>query len=214
MHIPDGFLSPPVWTSLTGAAAVATGISAARCKHTLDAEKAPLLGMTAAFIFAAQMLNFPISGGTSGHFLGGVLAAVLLGPAAGFLVLLTVLIVQCLMFADGGITALGANVLNMGLVGSVVGYGIYYVLNKMTAGKVPLLMAGVASWFSIVLAAAACALELALSGTIPLDVALPAMAGTHAFIGIGEALITVAALGLILSVRPDLVLGRKQEALS
>ncbi len=214
MHIPDGFLSPPVWTSLTGAAAVATGISVTRCKCTLDAEKAPLLGMTAAFIFAAQMLNFPISGGTSGHFMGGVLAAALLGPAAGFLVLLTVLIVQCLMFADGGITALGANVINMGLIGSVLGYSMYYLLNKLTAGKIPLLMAGVASWLSIVLAATAASLELAVSGTIALGVVLPTMVVTHAVIGIGEALITATALGLIFAVRPDLVLGRKQEALS
>lgn len=214
MHIPDGFLSPPVWSSLTGAAAIATGISVTRCKHTLDAEKAPLLGMTAAFIFAAQMLNFPIGGGTSGHFMGGVLAAALLGPAAGFLVLLTVLIVQCIMFADGGITALGANVINMGLIGSVLGYSMYYLLNKITAGKIPLLMAGVASWFSIVLAATAASLELAISGTIPLGIVLPAMVGTHAVIGICEALITATALGLILSVRPDLAFGRKSEVLS
>jgi cobalt/nickel transport system permease protein len=213
MHIPDGFLSPPVWTSLTGAAAVATGISVTRCKSTLEAEKAPLLGMTAAFIFAAQMLNFPIGGGTSGHFMGGVLAAALLGPAAGFLVLLTVLIVQCLMFADGGITALGANTINMGLISSVLGYGIYYLLNKMTADKIPLVMAGVASWFSIVLTATACSLELALSETIPLGVVLPAMLITHAFIGIGEALITAMALGLILSVRPDILVCRRQEVL-
>jgi cobalt/nickel transport system permease protein len=213
MHIPDGFLSPPVWTSLTGAAAVATGISVTRCKCTLDAEKAPLLGMTAAFIFAAQMLNFPIGGGTSGHFMGGVLAAALLGPAAGFIIMLTVLIVQCLMFADGGITALGANAINMGLIGSVLGYSIYYLLNKLTAGKIPLVIAGVASWFSIVLAATACSLELAISGTIALGVVLPAMVVTHAVIGVGEALITTAALGLILSVRPDILPGRRREVL-
>lgn len=212
MHIPDGFLSPPVWASLTGASAIATGIAAARVNKTLDAEKAPLLGMSAAFIFAAQMLNFPISGGTSGHFMGGVLAAALLGPASGFLALLCVLIVQCLLFADGGLTALGANTFNMALVGAVGGWAVYSFINIVSRGKFRLIAAGVASWLSIVAAASVCAVELWLSGTVPLEIALPAMAGTHALIGIGEASITMVALGLIWSVRPDLAYAGKAVA--
>jgi cobalt/nickel transport system permease protein len=165
------------------------------------------MGVTAAFIFAAQMLNFPVAGGTSGHFLGAVFSSVLLGPWAGFIILTLVLIVQCLGFADGGLTALGSNVFNMAVIGALGGYTIFSVvyssLRKSEKGFIIAL--AVSSWASIVLGASAAAIELALSGTSPLTIALPAMAGIHAIIGIGEAIITTTAVSLVLKTRPDLV---------
>jgi len=167
-----------------------------------------LMGIMSAFIFAAQMINFPVVGGTSGHLLGGVLAAVLLGPYAGAVVLTCVLIFQCLVFQDGGLLALGANIFNMALIGTIGGYLIFKGLNKILSNKKGSLMgAGTAAWFSVVLAASFCALELALSGISPLGVVLPAMVGIHALIGIGEALITVAVLSFVQKVRPDLIYG-------
>lgn len=165
------------------------------------------MGVTAAFTFAAQMLNFPIAGGTSGHFLGAVFSSVLLGPWAGLLIMTIVLIVQCLGFADGGLTAIGSNIFNMGVIGALGGYTIFYILFTLLqkSRKGFFFALTVASWLSIVMGASAAAIELALSGTSPLNIALPAMAGIHAIIGVGEAIITAAALSLILKTRPDLV---------
>lgn len=166
-----------------------------------------MMGVMAAFIFAAQMLNFPIAGGTSGHVLGAALAAILLGPWAGVLIMACVLIVQCLIFQDGGLTALGANILNMGVIGCFIGYylyrGITSIWGEQRQGK--LVGAFVGAWSSVVIAAAACALELSVSGTIPLAAALPAMAGIHALIGIGEGLVTVAVMSLVMATRADLL---------
>ena len=168
----------------------------------------PLMGIMSAFIFAAQMINFPVIGGTSGHLLGGVLAAVLLGPYAGAVVLTCVLIFQCLIFQDGGLLALGANIFNMAIIGTIGGYIMFNLINKIMGDKKGLqIAAAVAAWFSVVLAAVFCALELAISGTSPLGIVFPAMAGIHALIGIGEALITVAVLSFIQKVRPDLIYG-------
>lgn len=166
----------------------------------------PLLGVMSAFIFAAQMLNFPVIGGTSGHLLGGVLAAVLLGPYAAVIALTCVLIVQCLIFQDGGLSALGANILNMALAGTIPGYLIYKAIKKILGEKRGM-MAGVAiaAWFSVVIASGLCALELAISKTSPLKIVLPAMGGIHALIGIGEAIITCIVISFILKVRPDLI---------
>ena len=137
----------------------------------------PLMGVLSAFIFAAQMINFPVMGGTSGHLLGGVLAAVLLGPWAGAVVIASVLIFQCLVFQDGGLTALGANILNMALAGTLGGYFIYRVIAKLLGGRRGIVTGAVAAaWLSVVAAASLCALELALSGTSPLGLVLPAMA--------------------------------------
>ena len=163
--------------------------------------------MTAAFVFAAQMLNFPVAGGTSGHFMGALLAALLLGPLNACLVMAVVLAVQALVFSDGGVTALGTNLFNMGLVGGLGGWLVFAGLR----GLLPrsrgafLAAAGLGAWVSVVLAATACAIELALSGTSPLAIVLPAMAGIHAVIGLGEAIITVTALSTVIAVRPDLV---------
>lgn len=205
MHIPDGFLDVQVWVPLYGVSAAAVGLGIYRANKKLGEKNVPIMGITSAFIFAAQMLNFPIAGGTSGHFMGGVLAAVLLGPFAGVIIMTTVLVVQCLIFQDGGLTALGANIFNMGVIGSIVGYIIYILITKIDGSKRMLLGAFIASWLSIVFAASACAFELAISGTVPIKVALPAMAGIHALIGIEEGLITILVLGSIIRIRPDLL---------
>ena len=207
MHIPDGFLSTGVAVATGAVAAGVIGYSLYKSREELDEKSVPLLAVCAAFIFAAQMLNFPVAGGTSGHFLGGVLAAVLLGPWLGSLVIALVLLVQCLGFADGGLTALGANVFNMAVIGTVLGYYIFYgIKSVLPKNRTAFLTAtGIAAWLSVFLASGAAAVELAVSGTSPLSVTLPAMLGVHSIIGIGEALITVVVVGLVLAVRPDLV---------
>jgi cobalt/nickel transport system permease protein len=207
MHIPDGFLTTEVALACAVPAAVAVAIGLRRANVDLDERRVPLLGVTAAFVFAAQMLNFPIAGGTSGHFMGAALAAVLLGPWLACLVLAVVLGVQAFVFADGGITALGANVLNMGVLGALVAGGLIGVA-RTAAPRAILALAGFGAWLAVMAGAAATATELALSGTVPLATVLPAMLGTHLLIGVGEAVITVAAVSAVLSTRPDLVGGR------
>ncbi len=207
MHIPDGLVSGPINAATYVFSAATVAWSVARSRKTLEERQVPLLGVTSAFVFAAQMLNFPIAGGTSGHFLGATLAAVLLGPANACLILFLVLLVQCLGFGDGGITALGTNVFNMGIVGGVGGYAVFRALVAVLPRRRPAFLAAVAvaSWFAVVAGAAACAVELGLSGKLPLAIALPAMISVHVLIGIGEALITSAVVSLVLAVRPDLV---------
>ncbi len=207
MHIPDGFLSAPVNLATAAVSALCCAAAVRQANKTLGDREAPLLGVTGAFVFAAQMLNFPIVGGTSGHFLGAVMASILLGPLNACLVLATVLCVQCLVFADGGLTALGSNIFNMGVVGGLLGHFIYTGLRAALPQTRwwMLAAASVASWCSVVLASAACALELAISGTIPLRIALPAMTLVHAFIGVGEAIITCLVISAVLGVRPDLL---------
>jgi len=207
MHIPDGFLSTGVAVATGVVSAGVIGYSLHKSREELDEKSVPLLAVCAAFVFAAQMLNFPVAGGTSGHFLGGVLAAVLLGPWLGSLVIGLVLLVQCLGFADGGLTALGANVFNMAVIGAILGYYIFYGIKSLLPKTRTTFLAatGIAAWLSVFLASGICAVELAVSGTTPLSVTLPAMLGVHSIIGVGEALITVVVLGLVLAVRPDLV---------
>jgi len=207
MHIPDGFVSVPVNAVTYGISAAVCGLAVARGRKKLRDQQVPILALTAAFIFAAQMLNFPVAGGTSGHFLGAMLAAILLGPLNGLLVMTVVLAIQALVFADGGLTALGSNIFNMGIVAGIAGYTIYWSLKSLlpkTQGGF-LAAAALASWFSVVLASGACAVELAISGTSPLKVALAAMVGIHALIGIGEAMITAAVLSVVLASRADLI---------
>lgn len=192
----------------TGAVAVGlVGYSLYRAREELDEKTVPLLALCAAFVFAAQMLNFPVAAGTSGHFLGGVLVAVLLGPWLGSLVIALVLLVQAFGFADGGVTALGANIFNMALIGTVLSYYILMALKSVLPKTKPAFLGSVAvvSWLSVMLASGACAVELAISGTVPLGTALAAMLGVHALIGIGEAIITTAVVSVMLAVRPDLV---------
>jgi cobalt/nickel transport system permease protein len=207
MHIPDGFLSGEVAiaTSVGGAAAVAVAVR--RAERTLDERRVPLLGVTAAFVFAAQMLNFPVAGGTSGHVLGAALAAILLGPWLACLVMAVVLAAQALVFADGGITALGANVLNMGVLGGLVVGGLMAAATRLlpASRRAALVVAGAGAWLAVMAGAAAASVELALSGTVPLATVLPPMLGVHALIGAGEAVITVAAVSAVLATRPDVL---------
>lgn len=204
MHIPDGFLNVETWATLAGVSAAAVGWAARRTDERMDEKSVPMMGVMAAFVFAAQMINFPVAGGTSGHFMGAALAAILLGPSSGLLIMTTILIVQCLLFQDGGLTALGANIFNMGLIGAVGGYYLYELGRRLWRNRGPG-PAFLGAWLSVVLAAFACAVELAVSGTVPFAAVLPAMVGVHALIGVGEGLITAAVLGFLSQVRPDLL---------
>jgi len=207
MHIPDGFLdiATVATTGAISAAGIACAVKIANKK--LEEKQVPLMGVMAAFIFAAQMLNFPIFGGTSGHLIGATLAAILLGPWIAMLIMTCVLIVQCLIFQDGGLLALGANVLNMGIIASFAGYYLYRAITIIIGedGRGRVVGGFIGAWGSVFLASSACAIELWVSGTSPLSVALPSMAGWHALIGIGEGLITTAVLGFVMATRRDLV---------
>ena len=206
MHIPDGFLSARVATTAAVLSAAGVGMAVRNTRARFPQRKIPLMGLSAAFIFAAQMLNFPVAGGTSGHMVGGVLAAVLLGPSAAILVLTSVLIVQCFVFADGGILALGANIFNMGIISSVGGFFLYEAVRRIMPGERGQLVAvAFSSWCATVLAAIVCAGELALSGTVRWPVAFAAMANVHMLIGIGEAIITTLVVFAVSQTRPDLV---------
>lgn len=223
MHIPDGFLDPKMSGGLLGLAAGVLGyclgqvmkavtvvvprqvlatagnalgnlqMGGKRVLNKIGAEKINQMGIVAAWIFSAQMFNFPINFGTSGHLIGGVFASVLLGPFAGAVVITVVLIVQSLFFADGGIMALGANIINMAVLGSFVSYYIYSGLKRILPEMISI---AIASWFSVVLAAFACSLEIGLSGTISLHNVTMAMMKVHCIIGIAEAVITVFLLKL------------------
>jgi len=174
----------------------------------LGEKKVPLMGVLAAFIFAGQMLNvnLVVFGGTSGHILGSVLAAVLLGPYTASIVMACVFIVQALVFQDGGITALGANMFNMGFIGTIGGYYLYSQLSKKIEGRNALLIGAAASaWISVVLASFFCAMEISLSGFSPLGVSVPLMVSVHAFVGLIEAALTFTSLAYIMRVRPDLL---------
>jgi cobalt/nickel transport system permease protein len=208
MHIPDGLVAGSVNAGAAAISIATCGLALARARRTLGDRQVPLLGVTAAFVFAAQMLNFPVLGGTSGHFLGAALASILLGPLNACLIMAVVLIIQCLGFADGGLSALGTNIFNMGVVGGIGSYGVFRGLRAvLPRGRASFLAsAAVASWFSVVLASLCCAAELAVSGRSPWEVVVPAMGLVHAVIGIGEALITAAVLSTVLSARPDLIM--------
>ena len=204
MHIPDGFLSLIVSIICWAITIITLGFAISKTNKSLGERQVPLMGVMAAFIFAAQMINFPVAGGTSGHLLGGTLAAITLGPWAGMLVMTAVIAVQGLLFQDGGLVVMGANILNMGLLTVAVGYGLYRIVlgsNRNTK----LAVAGAAAWLSVMTGALATSLQLWLSGTAKLEIVVPAMLGVHALIGIGEALITVAALAFIFRTRPDLL---------
>ncbi|HZJ07087.1 MAG TPA: energy-coupling factor ABC transporter permease [Nocardioidaceae bacterium] len=214
MHVPDGFLDVPTSVA-TGVVAVAgLGLALRGARRELDDRTAPMAGLVATFVFATQMLNFPVGAGTSGHLLGGALAAVLVGPWTGLLCVSVVLIVQSLLFADGGITALGTNITLMGIVGVLVGWavfrGLQIVLPKSLALVPPI--AAVAALVSVPVASLAFVGLYAVGGTapIPLESLATAMLGWHTLIGIGEALITGLVVGSVTAVRPDLVYGARR----
>ena len=207
LHIPDGFLSGGV-AAATGVIAIAAVAYALRvADRDLDEARVPLLGVCAAFIFAAQMLNFPVAGGTSGHVLGATLAAVLLGPWLACLVMAVVIGTQALAFADGGISALGANVVDMGVLGALfAGFALQAGLRVLPRTRAAFLgLVAVVAWAAVMIGAAATSVMLALSDTVPLATALPAMLGVHSLIGIGEAVVTSVAAGAVLAARPDLI---------
>jgi cobalt/nickel transport system permease protein len=207
MHIPDGFLSADVAAATGVVAVAAVGYGLHRANRTLDERQVPLLGVTAAFVFAAQMLNFPVAGGTSGHFLGAALAAILLGPWLACVVMSVVLVTQSFVFADGGVTALGANVLNMGVIGALLVGGLMLAARAVLPRSRGVLLgvSAAGAWLAVMAGATAAALELAISGTVPLGTVLPAMLGVHALIGIGEGVITAAAVSAVLTSRSDLI---------
>ena len=204
LHIPDGFLSLPIAYIFRLLTIIVLGLAVRRTQGEISERQVPLMGVMAAFIFAAQMINFPVAGGTSGHMLGGALAAIALGPWAGMLVMAAVIGIQALLFQDGGLLVLGANIFNMGLITAAIGYGLYQATNGR--GQTTRLAAvGVAAWLSVMAGAFFTSLQLWLSGTSAIAVVFPAMMGVHALIGLGEALITVAALAFILRTRPDIL---------
>lgn len=209
MHVPDGFLDAPTSLVTAATAAVGIGIALRGARRELDDRIAPLAGLVATFVFATQMINFPVAGGTSGHLMGGALAAVLVGPYTGVLCLTVVLVVQALLFADGGITALGTNVVLIGIVTVVVGYVVartaQLVLPKRLSMVAPAAALGAVA--SVVVSAATFVGLYAVGGAIaiPYDTLLTAMVSVHTLIGLGEAAITFLVVASIVSVRPDLV---------
>lgn len=209
MHVPDGFLDPAtsIGTGVLAAGAVALALRQAR--HELDDRTAPLAGLAAAFVFAVQMVNFPVAAGTSGHLLGGVLTAVLVGPWTAVLSITVVLLVQAVLFADGGLTALGTNITLMAVVAVTVGYGTVRLLTAVLprTRSALLVSTGIGAFLSVPVAALAFTGLFGLGGVadVPLGTVAAAMTGVHVLIGMGEAAITVAVVSAVLAVRPDLV---------
>jgi cobalt/nickel transport system permease protein len=209
MHIPDVLLGGGAAIATGAVGAVGLGYALRRVDERHGARTTSLMGMTAAFVFAAQMVNFPVGPGVTGHLMGGLLSAVLLGPWAGAVVIAAVLIVQCFLFQDGGVTALGANFVNMGLIGAVGGYAIYEPIRRALGGRRGILIGSmIAAWFSVLLAAGAFSIELAAGGRREdFFRILTWMALVHAAIGVGEALITGLVVRLVLLTRPELIEG-------
>lgn len=209
VHVPDGFIDAQVSAAAGVLSAAAVVLSVRRSREELQDATAPMAGLVAVFIFAAQMINFPVGAGTSGHLIGGALAAILVGPATGMLAMTVVLMVQALVFADGGITALGINVLNMAVVATLVGYGAFRLATRVLPRSRRSVMVGsfAAGLASVLAAAGAFSIEFARGGTTAIDPAAvaAAMIGVHAVIGVMEGLITAFVVGSIIAVRPDLV---------
>jgi cobalt/nickel transport system permease protein len=207
MHIPDGFLSVPIAIFFWLITIIVVGYALKRVGADLGERQVPIMGVLAAAIFAGQMLNFAVAGGTSGHLIGAALATIILGPWAATLVLTCVITVQALIFQDGGLLVLGANIFNMAIVGVTVSYMIFRTVHRLAGNRSWGIFVGgfLAAWTSVEVASLGTGLELALSGTSPANIAIPAMGGIHALIGIGEGLITVGALAFIYASRRDLL---------
>lgn len=211
MHAPDGFLNAGT-AAATGAVSIASvGMALRHTRRVLGDRQVPLAGMTAAFVFAAQMFNFPVAAGTTGHLLGGALAAILLGPHLGAIVVTVVVVVQALLFADGGVTALGYNIVNMAIVPAYGGYGAFRLIRRLMprnkAGVVA--STGLAAWVSVVLAAMAFSIEWLFGASAPISFSqvFGAMVGVHILIGIGEGILSGLTVAAVLASRPDLVHG-------
>lgn len=212
MHIPDGFLSILVAVLFWILSTLIVSLAIRQVSQERDERKLPVMGVLAAAIFAGQMLNFAVAGGTSGHLLGATLATIIVGPWAAILVMTCVVAIQALIFQDGGLLAMGANIFNMAVIGVSVSFLVYSILLKISKGNRWGYYAGavIGAWSAIEAAALAAGLQLALSGTSPANIAIPAMAGIHALIGLGEALITLGAITFIMSTRPDLLTSSSQ----
>jgi cobalt/nickel transport system permease protein len=204
MHIPTGFLKPEVLLPLGAVSIAGVAYALKRTGETIDDRKTPVIGVMAAFIFAAQMVNFPVLGGTSGHLLGASLAVATLGMWPGMLALTSVVLIQALIFQDGGLDALGANVFNMAISGCLIS-GIVISTARKLSPRFYYPSVALAAWLSVFAAAILCSIELALSGTSPLKIVLPAMGIIHAIIGVFEGIITVAALKFITAFNPSIL---------
>jgi cobalt/nickel transport system permease protein len=206
MHIPDGFLSPPVWGSLDALSGCVVAFGLRQVGRHVEEKTIPLMGVLAAFIFAAQMVNIPVVGGVSGHFLGGALAGILLGPWSGLVLMTGVLLVQCLLFQDGGLAALGANILNMGIIGSIGASWTAACLRHLVHGPRDVFWIGFwAAWVTTIISALSCAAILALSGVVAWRPALSLIGGVHVVFGLLEGLVTGTMLMAIRRIRPDLL---------
>ncbi len=206
MHIPDGFIDGKTAVVAAGLSVAGIGLALKQVQRELPPRRVPLLGLSAAFVFAAQMLNFPVVGGTSGHLMGSALVAALLGPGAAVVVMTAVLVVQCFLFADGGVMALGANIFNMAILGTISGSFAFHTLSARLPGlRGQVTAVAFAGWFSVVMAALGCAGQLAWSGTVSWRAAFTGMAGIHMLIGLGEGLISALVFAAVARTRPDLL---------
>lgn len=197
MHIPDGFLSKEVFIPLIAVSSAGIAMASGRLRKKLDDRQIPLMGVLAAFVFAAQMVNFPVAAGTSGHFMGAALITILFGPSVSVLVMSAILIVQALVFQDGGITALGANIFNMAIAGSFAAGFVHSVFKRFSESFAVFM----GSFFSIVVAAILCAGELGFSGTAPIKLSITAMVSVHSVIGVFEGILTVLTIGFIKKIK-------------
>ncbi|KRE94123.1 cobalamin biosynthesis protein CbiM [Nocardioides sp. Soil774] len=213
MHVPDGFLDAPTSLATAGVAAAAVALALRGARRELDDRVAPLAGIIATFVFAGQMINFPVAGGTSGHLLGGAMTTVLVGPFTGLLCMTVVIVVQSLLFADGGITALGTNVVLMGVVAVVTAHLVFLAAQVLLPKRVSMVApaAALAALASVATSAATFVLLYSVGGVVPIpfDTLLTAMLGVHLLIGAGEAVITFVVVAGIMGVRPDLVRGAR-----
>lgn len=211
MHAPDGFLNAGTAVATGAVSAGTVGLALRQARHVLRDRQIPLAGLAAAFIFAAQMFNFPVAGGTTGHILGGALAAILLGPHIGAVVVTIVVVVQALVFADGGLTALGYNILNMAIIPAYGGFAVFRMFRNVMPVNIGGIVAatGLAAWASVVLSAMGFSIEWLFGASAPVSftTVFTAMVGVHLLIGIGECVISAIAIGTVLASRPDLVFG-------
>ena len=209
LHAPDGFFSLPVIVATWAVSAPAIYLSLRRASQGLTERTVPVLGVMAAFIFAAQMLNFPVAGGTSGHLIGAALAAIVLGPWAAVVAMTAVVALQAIIFQDGGLVVMGANLLNLAVIPVFVAWLVFSLGRRFAVSRGGLLiLSGVCAWVSVEAGAFATAIELGLSGTSPMYIVVPGMLGTHALIGLGEALITVGAIAVIYNAKRELLMNR------
>ncbi len=211
MHIPDGFIDPKTSAAFAAASIAGVGYALRGAKRQLNEKSAPLAGLTAVYVFAVQMINFPVAAGTSGHLLGGVLAAVLVGPFAATLAITVVLLIQGFLFADGGLSALGLNIFNLALIGVWIGYGIFLIVRKVLPKKKSsiAISSAIAAFISVPIAALGFVFQYAIgaTATFSTETVLAAMVGTHILIGIGEAVITFLTISAVIASRSDLVFG-------